>query len=80
MVIVSDHVGCIWKFVYIGKHDIDGLVQERHNPSVLALELHLSCTNQSIWFIMSAIMPSYTYTKVKCKIYYLLSNCILMSY
>ena len=28
-----------------------GLVQERHNSSALAVELHLSCTNPSIWFI-----------------------------
>ena len=27
---------------------IDGLVQERHNSSALAMELHLSCTNPSI--------------------------------
>ena len=26
----------------------DGLVQERRNSSVLAMELRLSCTNQSI--------------------------------
>ena len=30
-------------------HDIDGLVQERSNSCVLAMELHLSCTNPSIW-------------------------------
>ena len=27
---------------------IDGLVQDRHNYSALAMELHLSCTNPSI--------------------------------
>ena len=27
----------------------DGLVQERRNSSVLAMELRLSCTNPSIW-------------------------------
>ena len=27
---------------------IDGLVQERHNSSALAMELRLSCTNPSI--------------------------------
>ena len=27
----------------------DGLVQERCNSSVLAMELRLSCTNLSIW-------------------------------
>ena len=30
-------------------HNIDGLVQERRNSSVLAMELRLSCTNPSIW-------------------------------
>ena len=29
--------------------DIDGLILERSNSSVLAMELHLSCTNSSIW-------------------------------
>ena len=29
-------------------HDFDGLVQERRNSSVLAMELRLSCTNPSI--------------------------------
>ena len=29
--------------------DIDGLVQERRNSSALAMELRLSCTNQSTW-------------------------------
>ena len=28
---------------------IDGLVQERRNSSALAMELHLSCINPSIW-------------------------------
>ena len=28
---------------------IDGLVQERHNSSALAMELRLSCTNPLIW-------------------------------
>ena len=28
-------------------HQIDGLVQERRNSSVLAMELRLSCTNSS---------------------------------
>ena len=30
---------------------VDGLVQERRNSSVLAVELHLSCTNPLIWKI-----------------------------
>ena len=42
---------------------IDGLVQERRNPSALAMELHLSCTNpliyntlttSLIWFLISS--------------------------
>ena len=35
-----------WQLLYI-----DGLVQERHNSSALAIELRLSCTNPSIWLI-----------------------------
>ena len=31
---------------------IDGLVQERCNSSTLAMELHLSCTNPSIWTVL----------------------------
>ena len=30
-------------------YNFDGLVQERHNSSALAMELRLSCTNPSIW-------------------------------
>ena len=30
-------------------HNINGLVQERRNSSALAMELHLFCTNPSIW-------------------------------
>ena len=32
---------------------IDGLVQERHNSSALAMEIRLSCTNPSIYFLVS---------------------------
>ena len=30
-------------------HDMDGLVQEKHNSIANALELHLSCTNPLIY-------------------------------
>ena len=33
----------------IAKLYFSGLVQERRNSSALAMELHLSCTNPSIW-------------------------------
>ena len=33
----------------------DGLVQERHNSSALAMELHLSCTNPSIWTCLHSL-------------------------
>ena len=33
--------------------DIDGLVQERRNSSALAMELHLSCINPSIYDLYS---------------------------
>ena len=34
---------------------IDGLVHERSNSNALALELHLSCSNPSIWGIKSGL-------------------------
>ena len=34
--------------LYVRYH-FDGLLQERHNSSALAMELRLSCTNPSIW-------------------------------
>ena len=30
---------------------VDGLVQERRNSSALAMELRLSCTSPSIWYL-----------------------------
>ena len=33
--------------------EIDGLVQEEHNSSALAMELRLSCTNPWKWLIHS---------------------------
>ena len=38
---------------------VDGLVQERRNSSALAMELHLSCTNPSMW-----ITVQWYYSKV----------------
>ena len=32
--------------------DLDGLVWERRNPSALAMELRLSCTNPLIWTLV----------------------------
>ena len=34
---------------YLLLHHIDGLVQEKRNSSVLAMELSLSCTDPLIW-------------------------------
>ena len=36
---------------------IDGLVQERRNPSALAMELRLSCTNPSIRWVLCSVLP-----------------------
>ena len=30
--------------------NIDGLVQKRRKSSALAMKLHISCTNPSIWY------------------------------
>ena len=35
-------------FQFIDNDNIDGLLQEMHNPSVLAMESRLSCINPSI--------------------------------
>ena len=43
-------VGATWFYSYISLPKyIDGFVQERHNSSVLALDLRLSSTNPLIW-------------------------------
>ena len=39
----------IHAYVLFQWHHIDGSVQERHNSSALAMELHLSCTDSLIW-------------------------------
>ena len=36
-------------------YNIDGLVQERRNSSVSAVELRLSCTNPLIWYVLYTI-------------------------
>ena len=46
--------------VFVIEH-IDGLVQERRNSSVLAMELPLSCTNPSTW--STDALPSYSINK-----------------
>ena len=52
-------------------YNIDGLVQERHNSSALAMELCLSCTNLSIWFVrMRTTFRRILITDVcKCKVW-----------
>ena len=51
---------------------IDGLVQERCNPIANALELHLSCTNPSVWTIfhlrlcMCKHMQAVLFTSMHC--------------
>ena len=41
--------GLVLKETELHYQYIDGLVQERHNSSALAMELRLSCTNPSIF-------------------------------
>ena len=38
------------KQIHFIQHCIDGLIQERHNSIAYALELHLPCTNPSIYY------------------------------
>ena len=44
-------------------HNIDGLVQERSNSSALGMELRLSCTNPSTWYV---IMWHYQFAIYTC--------------
>ena len=48
---IHKYVYCEFKVLYIG-----GLVQERCNFSALAMELHLSCTNPSIYSIVFIVL------------------------
>ena len=41
----------------IQKYYIDGLVQERRNSSVLAMELRLSCINPSVYDMSFSTLP-----------------------
>ena len=53
-------------------HHVAGLVQERCNSNELAMDLHLSCTNPSMWW------PFCDHTKVKASPGPL-SSCIIMA-
>ena len=53
----------------------DGFVQERHNSSVLAIELRLSCTNPSILWNENLCMQ-YTFSQL----WVISSKYILYSY
>ena len=46
--IMNIKYGLCYEYILFGTH-INGLVQERHNSSALAMELHLSCTDP--WYI-----------------------------
>ena len=50
----------MWHHFDINKHT-DGLVQERRNSIANALELHLSCTNPSIWYMCTQVFFSITW-------------------
>ena len=43
--------GTSTRSTYVYRTYIDGLMQERYNSIANALELRLSCINQSIWFV-----------------------------
>ena len=47
----------------ISHPDINGLVQERCNASAIALELHLSCINSSIWHLPCSQMNPHLLNK-----------------
>ena len=64
-----------WKrSVKFGCHHVDGLVQERRNSSVLAMKLHLSCTNPSMWTLTIEWCPEEApFISFKCVPYLILS-------
>ena len=58
----------IWLILWIVDfriYHIDGLVQERHNSSVLVMELCLSCTKPSIYSILAQAWGQTTFIKYK---------------
>ena len=59
-------LNCVFLIDHTGNAEIDGLVQERHNSSVLAVELRLSCINPSKWYIMQT--AQYVWGNCKDKI------------
>ena len=57
-------ISCCMLFIF----HINGLVQERHNSSALAMELHLSCINPSISFISHKSSRNYCYLLTVCDV------------
>ena len=56
----------VWRWLVIEYNikillHMDGLVQERHNSSALAMELRLSCTNPLIWYPMLLVGEIWRY-------------------
>ena len=70
---IYDMIYMIWYEIW---YDIDGLVQERRNSSVLAMELHLSCTNPSIY---NHIFVIEYFTSVQLTIFHSKSAWIFIS-
>ena len=54
--------------------DIDGLVQERRSSIANALELHLSCTNPSIWGVFLELRVC------RCFILVIVVSCVILCY
>ena len=53
----TESLGKLVRVVTVGSNaHINGLVQERRNPSALTMELYLSCTNPSICFLSVKII------------------------
>ena len=60
LIMMKSHEGAFHLFVQVG------LVQERHNSSVLAMELRLSCTNPPTWGCNSPVYSSVWFFSRKC--------------
>ena len=66
---------CWWIYMHVGPY-IEGLVQERHNSSAFAMELHLSCINPLISCVLkrtldvSSLKALFKTDCIKSKMFY----------
>ena len=72
--------GDVWSInsKYLSKYPLEaytnGLVQERRNSSVLAMELRISCTNQSVWKLPDILMVIWVWPKHVIDIWFYITS------